>query len=393
MPVRSDSFGMTVLLAGMTSMTALALDTYVPSLPQMSQELGVSAATGQLTLTAFMIGNAAGMVAFGPLSDAFGRRRLTLMGIAVCVAASALCAVSTSIGLLLVGRFLQAVGAAASQVTARAVVRDLYSGHRAARELALITMLTATVPTAAPILGATLQEFFNWRASFFVVMGYSVVLMGTLWIGLAETRPADSAGAAAPLDILRAYRPLLRDRTVLIPVLCGVSFGGVFSWMSIGSYLLQEVYGASPIGFAVASAVCVSGLIAGSYLTSPVAVRIGARATTFLGTAIMVAGGILMLAVFLAGVAGIVTTVLGQCVFLFGMAVARPHWQGSYLQLHARRAGTASSMLGVAQMTIATALVTVVIQMLGAGAATMAGYLFVTALVCLFLQVKVRHMV
>jgi DHA1 family bicyclomycin/chloramphenicol resistance-like MFS transporter len=297
-----------------------------------------------------------------------------------------------SIGVLLVGRLFQAIGAAASQVTARAVVRDIYSGPRAARELALITMLTAVVPTAAPILGAVLQELLNWRASFFVAVAYGVVLMSVLWGGLAETLPAGTTGAGSPLGILRAYGPLLKDRTILLPLLAGLSFGAVFSWMSIGSYLLQEVYGASAVGFALASAVCLVGLIAGSFASSRVAVYIGSRATTFLGSFIMVAGGALLLAMFMAGVAGLLTTVAAQCVFLLGMAIARPHWQGAYLQLHPRRAGAASSMLGVVQMTVSTALVTAVVQVLGASAAAMAAYLFATALACLYLQFKLREM-
>ena len=393
MTVRHDSFGMTILLAGMTSMTALALDIYVPSLPQMSEDLGVSSATGQLTLTVFLIGNALGMVAFGPLSDRFGRRRISLLGTLVCVAASVLCVVAGGIGLLLVGRFCQAVGAAALQITTRAVVRDLYTGHRAARELALITMLTATVPTAAPILGAGLQEFFDWRASFYVVAAYSVVLVCAIWLGLGETMPAGSTGAASPLGILRAYRPLLKDRTVLFPLMTGMSFSAVFGWMSIASYLLQEVYGTSPLGYGLASALCVLGLIGGSFASSRIATRIGSRATTFLGTYIMVAGGSFSLAAFAAGVAGLVTTVLAQFVVLLGMAIARPHWQAVYLQLHPARAGAASSMLGVTQMAVATALVTAVVQVLGVGEAAMACTLFGAVLLCLAFQYIVRDLI
>ena len=157
MPIRPDTVASTVLLALLTSLAALSTDMYLPSLPAIAGELRSTASEVQLTLSAFLIGFALGQLIYGPLSDRYGRKPVLLAGLAIYVAASAACAMATSVDLLIAARFVQAIGACGPMVIGRAIVRDFYSGARAGQELARMGSIMG-VPAVAPILGNSLLE-------------------------------------------------------------------------------------------------------------------------------------------------------------------------------------------------------------------------------------------
>ena len=147
-------------------MGPLTTDMYLPSLPDIARQLGASTAQVQLTISAYLIGFAVGQILYGPVSDRHGRKPVLLAAVALYCVASLACALSTSIEMLIVSRFVQALGGSGGIVLARAIVRDLYSGARAGRELSLISSVMALAPVLAPIVGGVLQTGFGWRSIF-----------------------------------------------------------------------------------------------------------------------------------------------------------------------------------------------------------------------------------
>src|SRR5580704_3325806 len=174
MRLRPNSLGLTTVLAFMTGAGPLSVDMYLPSMPAIARELGTDPAHVQLTLSVFLAGFAVGQFYHGPLSDRFGRKPVLLAALALYVVASAACAFTRSIELLILARFLQAIAACGPIVIARAIVRDLYEGPRAGREMARMGMIMGVVPAIAPVLGGVMHDLAGWR-SIFAVM----VLMGT----------------------------------------------------------------------------------------------------------------------------------------------------------------------------------------------------------------------
>src|SRR5271155_3034161 len=168
------TFGLTLLLAMLTALGPLSMDMYLPSLPDIAHVLAAPTARTQLTISSYLIGFAVGQVFYGPLSDRYGRRPVLLAALAIYIVGTGVCAAAQSIDPLLAARFLQGVGGAGSIVLARAIVRDLYAGVRAARELSLMGSISAFAPIVAPMIGGVLQIAFGWRASF-VVMGLAAV--------------------------------------------------------------------------------------------------------------------------------------------------------------------------------------------------------------------------
>jgi DHA1 family bicyclomycin/chloramphenicol resistance-like MFS transporter len=335
-------------------MGPLATDMYLPSLPVMVAEYRVTADWGQLTLSAFLLGFAAGQLIYGPLGDRFGRRPVLIAGLVLFTVASLLCVFSSSVQELTAGRFLQGLGGAGPVVLARAVVRDLYSGPRAGKELALMGMIMGVVPAIAPVLGAGVEMTLGWRWSFAVMFGCGVVGLGIVAKALPETLHRRSDRLAGPLAMAKAFAFLLSNRGyVAHALMISIAYGGLFAWISGSSFILQGIYGLSELGFAIAFTVGVAGFVAGGFLSSRLVGRIGIGRTIGVGCWVLVAGGALMLAGVLIDFDSPAEVVLPMTVYLVGIGLVMPQAMAGALQPFPDHAGAASSLVGFLQMSSA----------------------------------------
>ena len=178
-----------VLLGALSAFGPLSMDMYLPGLPSMARDLSAPAWAAQLTITTSMLGLAGGQLVAGPISDALGRRRPLLTGVAAYMVASLLCAVAPTIWLLLAFRLVQGIAGAAGIVIARAIVRDLHTGVAAARFFALLMLVGGLAPILAPLVGGALLHVTDWRGIFVVLAGIGAVLLLAAWAMLAETLP------------------------------------------------------------------------------------------------------------------------------------------------------------------------------------------------------------
>ena len=235
------------ILAPLSAFGPLSIDMYLPALPSMARGLDTSASVAQLSLTACLAGLAAGQLLAGPLSDAVGRRRPLLAGVACYAAASALCVAAPDIWALLALRLLQGLAGAAAIVIARAMVRDLYEGNELARFFALLLMVSGAAPILAPIIGAQLLRFTSWRGVFAVlaVIGAALLLVAACW--LPETLPAARRQRGGVRGLLRDGARMLTDRQFTGYALAsGLAFGAMFAYISGSPFVLQAKFGISP---------------------------------------------------------------------------------------------------------------------------------------------------
>src|SRR6476620_6857617 len=171
-----------VVLGGLTAFGPLSMDLYLPAFPALAADLHASQAQVQLTLTADVIGLVAGQVVLGPLSDAWGRRRLLLGATVVCAAASLLCALAPTAAVLTVWRFVQGFAGGGGIVLARAVAADLTSGVAAARLFSLFMTLSSVAPIVAPVLGGVLLAWTgSWPVMFYLLAVISLLLAAVSW--------------------------------------------------------------------------------------------------------------------------------------------------------------------------------------------------------------------
>ena len=352
--LRPDTIGLTALLGLLTAFGPVATDMYVPSMPDIGRLLGASTSEVQLTLSSYLIGIAIGQLIYGPLSDRFGRKPVLLTALLLFCGASALCAAASDIETLIAARALQALGGAGAIVLPRAIVRDLYAGERAGRELSRIGAVMSVAPVIAPLLGGILQLAFGWRANFIAILGVGAIATVLTWRALPETRHHCSGDAMSIMAVLRGYRIVAENRGFLAHLgIVACCYAGLFAWISGSPFVLQNLYGLSAFAFSVAFAVACLGSLASAAMAASLVMRIGLDLTIGLGTLALALGGAGMMIGLTLGLAPVAFLVLSMMLYHGGLMLAMPQAIAGGLTPFPDRAGAASSLIGVAQQTSA----------------------------------------
>jgi DHA1 family bicyclomycin/chloramphenicol resistance-like MFS transporter len=380
--LRPDTFALTALLAALTALAPLSTDLYLPTLPDIGRAFGVSPAQVQLTLSGYLMGFALGQVAYGPISDRHGRRSGLVIALGCYCLGSLGCLLAPSIEALIGARVLQAFGGSGALVLARAVVRDLYSGSRAGKELSLMGLVMAFGPVTAPLIGGLLHLAFGWRSAFAALLAFGLVLIVMVARKMPETLGERAEERVTLLWMLRVYRALLRNREFNLYLGLGVaSYTGLFAWLSASPFVLQSLYGLSPLAFAIYFTFGSLGFLVGASIATNIVLRIGIVRTIRLGTLCMVAGGLVMCAVTASGIGSAELLTAGMALFLVGFGLAYPQAVAGGLSCVAERAGAASSLLGVAPQFSAAALGAGVVALSGRSAWALSIAVLVMALV------------
>ena len=372
--LRPGTFALTVLLAALTAIGPLTTDMYLPSLPDIARLLDASTAQTQLTISSYLVGFAIGQIFYGPLADRHGRKPVLLGAMALYCAASLACALSTSIEMLIAARALQALGGSGGIVLARAIVRDLYSGARAGRELSLIGAVMALAPVLAPLLGGVLQTAFGWRSVFFTLVAGGLAGAAIVWPLLPETLSQRAADPVSPVTMYRSYRVVARNPAYRAYLgLASTSFAGLFSWISGSSFVLQYLYGLTPFEFGVAFAVGSVGYMAGTTLAARLVMRLGLDRTLGVGAAAMAAGGLAMVLAVAFKLTSAAALVLPMALYLAGLGMVLPQAIAGAMTPFPERAGAASALLGFVQQSGSALCGAVVGALLGSTAWPLAG--------------------
>ena len=366
--LRPDTFALTALLSLLTALGPLAVDMYLPSFPEIGRLLAASPATVQLTLSLYMVSYAVGQVIYGPLSDRYGRVRVLRAALAIYCVASLACAVAPDIEMLLTARIVQALGSSGAVVLARAVVRDLYSGARAGRELSLMAAIMALAPVFAPTIGGVLQSAFGWRSHFVLQIAFGLIAAYFVWRKLPETL-RQRTGSISPRAIFSGYAEIARNRAVLAYVgMLAVSFAGVFAWISGSSFVLQDIYGLSALSFGLAFAAASGGYLAGTTVATRIVLRLGLDRTIGIGAIALAAGGLAAVAAIPLGGGSPIPLIAAMALYAVGMGLVQPQTMAGAMMPFPHRAGTASSLLGVSQMVCAALIGAIVGRLIGTSA-------------------------
>lgn len=352
--LRPGTLALTATLALLTALGPLSTDMYLPALPAIARALDATTAQTQATLSAFLVGFACGQVLYGPLSDRIGRKPVLTAGLALFLLATMACALAPSIEALSLARFVQALGASGPIVLARAVVRDLYDGPRAGRELSRMGTIMGLVPALAPILGGLIFAISGWRAIFAAIAVGSAVLALVVVAALPETLRARDPSPLSASAILRGFRDLLRHPSYRVYVaLSTLTYSGLFAFISGSSFVLQGGYGLSELAFAFSFALMVAGFIGGTLIAQAVVPGRGLDGTIALGVGAQATGGALMLALASVGTGSSFEITAPMALYAVGVGLTMPQSMAAAMQPFPDRAGAASSLVGICQMSVA----------------------------------------
>jgi MFS transporter, DHA1 family, multidrug resistance protein len=346
-----------LLLGSLIALGPLSIDLYLPSLPDLTDDLSASPSSVQLTLTGVLVGLGVGQLLIGPLADIYGRRRPLLVGIVVHVVTALLCAVAPTIVVLDVLRVVQGVGAAAASVVAMAVVRDLFTGRAAAAVISRLVMVMGLAPVVAPSLGSAVLEVGSWRTVFVVLAGLGVLLGVLAALCLKETLPPERRAAPGLRTTLRGYGVLLRDPSLVgFMMVASLTMAAVFAYVSGASFVLQDGFGLDERTFGLLFGVGAVGLIVSSQVNVALLHRFGSR--TILSTALTVAAvaGAVLLVDAVTGTGGLLGIMIPVWVVMAMVALCGPNATALALAEHGQRAGAAAALLGAAQFAVGAAV-------------------------------------
>lgn len=391
--LRPGTPALTVLLAMLSTLGPFSMDMYLPSLPDIAHVLQAPVARVQLTVSSYLIGFAVGQVIYGPLSDRRGRRPILFAALALYVASSLVCVVTQSVGPLIAARLLQGIGGSGSIVLARAIVRDLYSGVQAARELSMIGSISAFAPIVAPMIGGILQTAFGWRANFVAMGAVALIAVIVAVRLLPETLRRRAIEPISWRSLPHSYGAVLQHRGFLAYLgILTAGYAGLFAWISGASVVLQEVYGLSAFAFGFTFALGAAGYMSGATAAARLVVRLGLDRTMGLGVVLLAAGGVGLAAVVAARIQNGVWLVAVMAVYLAGLGLSMPQAMAGALTPFPDRAGTAASLMGLVQQTVAAIVAAAIGAYLGRSAWPVAGVVLATGCVSFALWALTRKL-
>lgn len=342
---RSPPHIATLVLA--TSTVALATNVFLPSLPGMARYFQADYAVVQLTVSLYLAATALLQLVIGPASDRFGRRPVMLTCFAVFMVATLAAIFAPTIEALLVLRFFQAFSAA-GMVLSRAVVRDMVSTDEAASRMGYITMGMSVVPMIAPAIGGLLAEWYDWRATFALMLAFGAVAMLVLYFDLGETNRNTSSSLSSQFH---AYPELMRSRRFWgYTLTAAFTSGAFFAFLGGGPYVATEFYGLSPSAYGLYFGVISLGYMAGNFLSGRYSRRIGINPMMLAGSIVGIGGMVLALALAAVEFAHVIWF-FGPIFFTgLGNGMTLPNANAGIVSVRPHLAGSASGLGGALQI-------------------------------------------
>lgn len=381
-----------IFLGMMSAMAPLSTDMYLPALPIVQNDLGITASLAQLTLTMTIIGMALGQIFTGPLSDRYGRRGPLLIGLLLFAAATAGCVMAENIGWFLVFRFFAGFAGASGIVIARAIARDVCEGPELTRFYALLMMVNGLAPIIAPVLGGYILLFTSWRGVFAALVAVGVLqVLATLIY--KETLPKEKRLRELS-ESFRKYPQLLRNRYFLGHCLlqCFI-YGSFFSYLAGSSFLFQNIYQVSPQTFSLIFGFIGIGLMVAGMIPARLAGRVPDVKLLKASILIPLAGSIFLLAGFLLE-APIVYTTAVLFLTIVPLSVMSSASFSLALSRQGENAGSASALIGFFSMILGACMMPVVGIMgdhtaVPMGIIMVAGYIL--GVLCFYTMIAPEH--
>jgi len=339
-----------VVLGAVSAIGPAAMDVYLPGLPELADDFAAGPSAAQVTLTTYVLGLALGQLLAGPLSDIHGRRRPLVVGMAVFTVATFACSLAPSLWALAALRLVQGATAAVGVAIGRAVVRDLYVGAAGARYLSRLILVIGLAPIVAPVVGGQLLRFTSWRGVFVALSLVGLALTAVSARLLPETLPREHRRAAGLGGTARTFALLLRDRRFVGFVLVvGLGGGAMLGYIAGSSFVLQEVYGASPQLYGVLFAANAVFLVVGAQINAHLLSTRSPHALLRLGVAMMVVAGLSLLAIVSLPDPGLAAVMAPLMLLMLSWSFIQANALALALVDHPDMAGTAAALLGVGQ--------------------------------------------
>ena len=276
-------------LASIALIGPLAVHLFLPVIPAIKVAFGLSEAWAQLTFSAALFGMAFATLFYGALSDRYGRRPVLLSGLILFLIGSVVSALADSIGALVFGRLVQAIGAGCGMTLVRVIARDAYGPERLVKAIAYLTMFYTLGPMISPIVGGMLIDTIGWRSVFGFALLVGAIITTAAYLAIPETHPGDRAGGNG-VSILRSFIQLFANMRFAAFVLqTGFSTGTFIVVAAASSTLMNEYLHRSSTEFGFYFLLFPAGYFFGNLVTARVGTRAATETMVLLGSIVSLA--------------------------------------------------------------------------------------------------------
>lgn len=342
------------VLGAISALTPLAIDMYLPAMPEIAKDLGAFPGAVQQTLVAYTAGFAIGQMVHGPISDSYGRRPVLIVGIALFLVGAIACALAVDIETLTYVRAAQGFFGAAAAVIIQALVRDMFDRDDFARTMSFITLVMTIAPLAAPMLGGYLAVWWGWRSIFWLLAAMAAVVIVLVLTLLPETLAKENRPPLRINATLRNFGKILRCKKSLGYIFAsGFSFAGMFSFLTAGSFVYIDYYGVSTENFGYLFGLNVICLIVMTFLNGKFVRKMGSENMLRIGLLIQLIAGLSMIAAQMMNL-GLWGTVVPVVFYIGTISMVGSNTMACVLSSYPDLAGTASSLAGTMRFGIGT---------------------------------------
>jgi DHA1 family bicyclomycin/chloramphenicol resistance-like MFS transporter len=356
-------FFLILILGSLTALGPFSIDMYLPGFPAIAKDLHTTASKVSLSLSGFFIGISAGQLLYGPLLDRFGRKKPLFIGLTVYILASVGCALSTSIDMLIVMRFVQAIGSCAAAVASVAMVRDLFPVKDSAKVFSLLMLVVGASPMIAPTLGGYVTAAFGWQVVFLILTGMGVAILAATVLWLPDSFKPDTTLSLKPRPIILNFLSVIREPQFYTYSFTGaIAFSGLFAYVSGSPLVFMEVFHTDEKVYGWIFAFLSVGFIGASQFNTLLLRKY--KSEQIINTALICQLLVSFTLVFASfnGLLTLVPTIVLLFLFLCCIGLTNPNAAALSLAPFSKNAGSASALMGAIQMGMG-ALISVAISL------------------------------
>lgn len=352
-----QKYSLLFILGGLSALAPFSIDMYLPAFPAIATGLGTNISQVAFSLTSYFIGISVGQLFYGPITDKYGRRKPLLFGLGVFFLASIACALSPTIDWLIYMRVIMALGGCVGMVVSRAVVRDVFPVSETAKIFSTLMLIVGVAPIIAPSVGSYILTVSTWRTIFYVLSGFSLILILSVYFFLPESGSINNKLPLKLKTIVRDYKTVFSEKSFMYFALASsIGMGGMFAYISGSSFVFMSYFGLSESTFGYVFSANAAGFIAGSQLNRLLLNKYSSLQIITFASIILVSVSGLMLLTYSLSIITLPILVGLLITFLFSLGLLVPNTTAMALAPFKATAGSASALIGFIQMVFGASL-------------------------------------
>jgi DHA1 family bicyclomycin/chloramphenicol resistance-like MFS transporter len=350
---KNSYISLILILGSLTALSPFSIDMYLAAFPQMAHAFNTNVAQVSLTLSSYFIGLASGQLIYGSLMDRFGRLKPLYVGLMIYILASIGCAFSKSVEILIVLRFIQALGGCAAGVASFAMVRDLFEPKESAKVFSLLILILGVSPLLAPTIGGYLAVYFGWSSVFLVLAAIATIILIVVARSLPESHQADHSHVLHPLTIIKNYLSILKEPQFYTYALSGaLGFAGLFVYLAASPTIFMEIFGVSEQVYGWIFALIAMGLVGMSQFNIVLIRRFTNEQILRAALLALTSASLIFAICSYNGWYNLYSVVATVFVFLSCIGLSNPNSSALAMAPFASKAGSAAALMGFLQMGI-----------------------------------------